>query len=240
MHIKRVIIKNYRVLRDVSVEFRAGVNIVVGDNEAGKSTLLEAIHSALTGQLGGRSIRYQLHPFMFNGDASEEFATAVAAKKNPPPPEILIEIYFDDHDALVRLKGTNNSLKEDAPGVRLQIRVEDTSAVDFAEYISGSKDVEMIPVEFFGVDWQRSFAYAPLQLPALCLLKSRPIDTSADDPGRGAGAVPSSGAVGDHLDGEGEDRTLASLPLSMKRTFAQATAIQKIDQRAVGDSGRAN
>ncbi|WP_437281281.1 AAA family ATPase [Sorangium sp. So ce375] len=225
MQINRVVIKNYRALQDVTIEFRAGVNILVGDNEAGKSTVLEAIHAALTGQIGGRSIRYQLHPFMFNRAASDEFAKAVAAGKKPPPPEILIEIYFDDDDALVRLKGTNNSRKEDAPGVRLQIRVEETSAADFAEYISGSKDVEMIPVEFFAVDWQ-SFAYAPLNSRAMPF-KSRLIDTTAGVPGRGAWRYLFQ-LIGDSLTTK-EKIELSLAYRSMKRAFEQAPAIQKIN-----------
>lgn len=225
MHIKRVVIKNYRALRDVTVEFLAGVNIVVGDNEAGKSTVLEAIHAALTGQLGGRNIRYQLHPFMFNRSVAEEFAKAVAEKRNPPPPEILIEVYFDDDDALVRLKGTNNSRKDDAPGVRLQIRVEEGSAADFADYVRGSTDVEMIPVEFFCVDWH-SFAYAPLNARAMPF-KSRLIDTAAVDPGRGAGRYLSQ-VVGDHLTPK-EKIELSLAYRSMKRTFELAPAIRKIN-----------
>jgi putative ATP-dependent endonuclease of OLD family len=225
VNIDRVVIKNYRALRDVTIEFRPGVNIVVGDNEAGKSTVLEAIHAALTGQVGGRNIRYQLHPFMFNRFAAEEFAKAVAAGKNPPPPEILIEVYFDDDDALVRLKGTNNSRKEDAPGVRLHVRVEEASAADFAEYVNGSSDVEMIPVEFFCVEWQ-SFAYEPLNSRAMPF-KSRLIDTAAGDPGRGAGRYLFQ-VVGDHLTPK-EKIDLSLAYRSMKRTFEQAPAIKKIN-----------
>ena len=36
------------------------MNIVVGDNEAGKSTILEAVNLALTGYLNGRNIRNEL------------------------------------------------------------------------------------------------------------------------------------------------------------------------------------
>ena len=47
--IKRVIIKNYKGLRNAEVEFERDLNILVGDNETGKSTLLEAINLGLTG-----------------------------------------------------------------------------------------------------------------------------------------------------------------------------------------------
>lgn len=226
MQIKRVVVKNYRILRDVAVEFRAGINILVGDNEAGKSTILEAIHLALTGQIGGRSIRHQLHPFMFNRAAALEFAKAVTAGENPPPPEILIEVYFADDDPLVRLKGTNNSRKEDAPGVRLRICVEETSALDFASYIAGSQDIEMIPVEFFGVDWE-SFAYGPLNSRAMPF-KSRLIDSTVSDAGRGAWRYLFR-VVGDHLTAK-EKIDLSLAYRSLKREFERAPAIQKINE----------
>ena len=40
------------------------LNIIVGNNECGKSTLLEAIHLALSGQLNGRPIQTELHPHL--------------------------------------------------------------------------------------------------------------------------------------------------------------------------------
>jgi predicted ATP-dependent endonuclease of OLD family len=75
VHINRVIVKNYRAIRSASVEFHKGLNVIVGGNEVGKSTLLEAINAALSGQIGGRSIRDQLHPYLFNRKVAEEYPT---------------------------------------------------------------------------------------------------------------------------------------------------------------------
>ena len=47
MSIERVIVRNYRVLRSADVRLRHDLNVIVGDNESGKSTLLEAINLAL-------------------------------------------------------------------------------------------------------------------------------------------------------------------------------------------------
>jgi putative ATP-dependent endonuclease of OLD family len=185
MFVTKVHIVNYRAIRESTVEFKNGVNVVVGDNEAGKSTLLEALHLALTGRLGGRSIRYQLHPFLFNTDAAREFADALAANKNPTPPEILIEVYFDDDDDLVRLRGSNNTRKEEATGVSLRIKVAEACTEEFAEYVNGAAGDELVPIEFFDVEWQ-SFAYAPLSTRAMPF-KSRMIDTAGSNAARGAG-----------------------------------------------------
>lgn len=52
--ITRIVIQGYRLFEEFELEPNPGMNILVGDNDAGKSTLLEAISLALTGRLNGR------------------------------------------------------------------------------------------------------------------------------------------------------------------------------------------
>lgn len=48
--IKKVRIKNFKCFKDwFELDLNGGINILVGNNEEGKSTILEAIHLALTG-----------------------------------------------------------------------------------------------------------------------------------------------------------------------------------------------
>ena len=42
------------------------MNIIVGDNDCGKSTLLEAVSLALTGQLRGKLLALELSLYLFN------------------------------------------------------------------------------------------------------------------------------------------------------------------------------
>ena len=50
MYIKKVHIENFkRFHKSFDIEFNQGINIIVGDNESGKSTILEAIYLALSG-----------------------------------------------------------------------------------------------------------------------------------------------------------------------------------------------
>lgn len=46
MHLRGLRIKNFRALEDVEVEFSNGINIIVGPNAIGKTTILEAIRMA--------------------------------------------------------------------------------------------------------------------------------------------------------------------------------------------------
>ena len=66
MCIERVIVKNYRALASVDLAIRPHLNIIVGNNESGKSTLLEAINLALKCQLNRRPAAAELHPYLFN------------------------------------------------------------------------------------------------------------------------------------------------------------------------------
>ncbi|HUX66934.1 MAG TPA: AAA family ATPase [Terriglobales bacterium] len=149
MHIARVVIKNYRCLREFKLDLNAQLNIVVGDNECGKSTFLEAVYLALTGLLNGRPIQGELHPHLFNADVVAEYLAALLAKKPVPPPSILIELYFTDDPELSRRKGTNNSQREDAPGVKLLIGFAEEYKAEYASYISDPSVVKAVPVEYY-------------------------------------------------------------------------------------------
>jgi putative ATP-dependent endonuclease of the OLD family len=64
--IDRVVIRGYRRFNNLDLSPNAGMNVIVGDNESGKSTLLEAIGLVLTGKVNGRWAREELNPFWFN------------------------------------------------------------------------------------------------------------------------------------------------------------------------------
>ncbi len=76
MFIQRVIIENYQCVNSANVSLNEKLNVIVGNNECGKSTLLEAIHLAMTGQLNGRPLLVELHPYLFNLDLVEAYLKA--------------------------------------------------------------------------------------------------------------------------------------------------------------------
>lgn len=149
MRITKAIVKNYRSLRDRTVVFNSNLNIIVGDNESGKSTILEAINLALTGLLNGRPIYGELHPYLFNIEAVQEFLADYDANKASPPPKILIEVYFANEPELADLKGTNNSLEEDVPGVSMTIAFNDAYSEEFNAYMEKIEEVRSLPIEYY-------------------------------------------------------------------------------------------
>ncbi len=155
--ITKVVIQNYRCLSDRSFDLNDGLNIIVGDNECGKSTFLEAVHLALTGQLNGRSIINELHPDLFSTTAVKEWIDGLNAKAPAAPPSVLIEVYFADDPTLTRLKGTNNSQKADCPGVKLSIHLSEDYKAEYAAYVADPPQVRKVPVEYYVVS-RRDFA----------------------------------------------------------------------------------
>lgn len=176
MPIERIIVKNYRTLKDVDVKFNRDLNIIVGDNETGKSTLLESVNFALSCQLNRRAAHYELHPFLFNVAAVDTYIAALRDGQNPAPPEILIELYFFDDDGLAELRGLHNSRSEDASGIVLKVTLDfETFAAEYKEYISEPANVTSVPIEYYHIEWY-SFAGNPIRP------QQRPVSCAFVDP----------------------------------------------------------
>ena len=176
MYISKVIIKNYRHLRNFKVILNDTLNVIVGNNECGKSTLLEAIHLTLSGQLNGRPLITELHPYLFNQDVVRDYIKALRARRPAPPPYILIELYFVDNPSIAECKGTNNSLKENVPGVKLIIEFNDDFKDEYASYVSDPEIIRTVPVEYYSIRL-RTFADSDIT-PRAIPIKTSLIDAS--------------------------------------------------------------
>ncbi|WP_112312181.1 ATP-dependent nuclease [Pseudogemmobacter bohemicus] len=155
MYIDKVKIRNFKCFEGwFEVDFNQGVNIIVGNNEAGKSTLLEAIHLCLTGMLNGKYIRNELSPYLFNRRTERAYLDSVAAKKPLDPPEIQIELYLGgDNDVLEDLRGNGNSEKNDkARGLLFSIEFDNKYDDAYSEMMK-SQEISSIPLEFYQVQW---------------------------------------------------------------------------------------
>jgi energy-coupling factor transporter ATP-binding protein EcfA2 len=159
--ISKVVIRNFRILEKVNVDLQPKRNILVGNNDAGKSTFLQAIHLALTGQIGGRSLLSSpITPDLFNGNAVKAFCDAANAGKKPAAPEIRIDVFLTENDRTAPLRGKNNILLEDACGVSLIIKLKEDFANEYLEHIM-TGNIQAVPVEFYYADW-RTFSGDPL------------------------------------------------------------------------------
>ncbi|RAL31798.1 AAA family ATPase [Rhodococcus sp. AQ5-07] len=117
--IERIVVRGYRLFQDFEMVPTTGLNIVVGGNEAGKSTLLEAISLGLTGRVDGCWAEEQINPYWFNQQLVANYFAELAAGNFPKAPEILIELFLSPANPDIRiLRGVYNSCTEDVPGPR--------------------------------------------------------------------------------------------------------------------------
>lgn len=158
--IERVIIRNYRVFKELDFRPNESMNIIVGDNEAGKSTLMEAISMAIDGRLHGRPLAEELNPYWFNIDSVEAYFKARQDNKKTVPPSILIEVYLSKTDDPQTLRGKVNSQTVDCPGFTVEISPDSEYSSEFEEYMR-SDPPPILPTEYYEVIW-RGFNDKPL------------------------------------------------------------------------------
>jgi putative ATP-dependent endonuclease of OLD family len=156
MKISKLYIENFKCFNGAfTLNFSDGVNILVGNNEAGKSTILEAIHLALTGVLNGRYLRNELSQYLFNNEVTKKYLSDIKAGNNIALPYILIEVFFEGNDN-AKLEGDGNSERSKAAGVSFKIEFDnDAYKLAYEELLK--KDFETIPIEFYKISW-KSFA----------------------------------------------------------------------------------
>src|SRR5215216_3233777 len=151
--LSKIIIKNYRVFDTFSLDFAPGLNILVGDNDAGKTTLLEAVNLALTSRVRGRPLAYELSPYMVNQAAAAQYLAGLERGERPTPPEIVIDLYLDDRAETAVLTGTNNATVENAPGLRLRASFSQDYSEEYERFIEETEEVRLVPTEYYKVEW---------------------------------------------------------------------------------------
>lgn len=152
--IEKVKIQNFKCYAGTfELPLNKGINVIVGSNESGKSTILEAIHLALTGMLNGRPVRNDLSSYLFNAETEREYIASLSTKTPLPPPNIVIELFFaGDGRELANLEGNGNSEKRSASGVVFRIAFDEDKYGDaYAELVKAG-DLTSIPVEYYSVD----------------------------------------------------------------------------------------
>ncbi len=139
---------NFKKFKDRAFEFNEDVNIFVGDNNAGKSTILEALEIVLNFQYRGRPLNNEFSPDLFNCDAVADF---LASPKAPTDlPVLVIEAYMKN---VPDYRGTNNSLLKDAQGVQVKASFDSDFTEAYRDYMAAGAPITSIPVEFYKVEW---------------------------------------------------------------------------------------
>lgn len=155
MPLKQIIIQNFKSLRNLKIQFNNGLNILVGDNEAGKSTILEAIHLALTGIYCGRNIKGEISQYLFNNEVVEEYLKSLKSKNPCEPPRIVIEVYFEGSIDPV-FEGDNFSdktMQQPMEGFRFSIVFSEQFKEEY-EILIKNNEIHSLPTEYYVVSWE--------------------------------------------------------------------------------------
>lgn len=231
MHITKLRIEGFKAFRAFELSLNEHLNIIVGDNETGKTTLLEAIQLVMSCQLDGRNIQYDIDPYIFNTAVVQEYFAARKAGEQVPPPHILIEAFFDNDGTpeTARLRGTNNSLGENSAGLYLKVELNVEFAGDLQSYVASNETPDILPVEFYTVAW-RSFADADNPMHSKRMpFRARVIDTSLTR-GRIGPNKYLLKTIGDALDESGQQHSLALAYRKLKHLFMNEDGIKSANE----------
>jgi len=157
VHVKAIKLINFKKFRDELLEFNDDVNIFVGDNNAGKSTILEALEIVLNYNHRGRPFNGEFSPDLFNQDAVTRFLASDLSSKHLP--SLIIEAYID---GVPEYRGSNNSLKADAQGVLVQACFDPSLEAVYESHLLIKPNITSIPIEFYKVEWL-DFGWNPIK-----------------------------------------------------------------------------
>lgn len=225
MKIKKINIENFKCfVGKFTLELNDGINILVGNNEAGKSTILEAIHLALSGVLYGRYLRNELSQYLFNIDIINDFLEKINNGKECDLPHILIEVFFSGNDNPI-LEGNNNSDKEKAEGVSFKIEFDENYKEEYENLIKN--EISTIPIEYYKITW-KSFAREAITSRSIPI-KSVIIDSSSYRFQNGSD-IYIARIIKDNLDNK-QKASISQAYRKLKEIFMEDESIKEINKK---------
>ena len=144
MNITKIKIFNFKKFRLLEIDFKPMTNIIVGDNESGKSSILLAIDLVLCGSRS--KIETVGLESLFNNGAVQEFFKTNTYETLP---SMAIELYFDKAD--VEFCGKNNSLKTENFGISLICSPIEESSKEIAEVLKDK--TTNFPFEYYSISF---------------------------------------------------------------------------------------
>ncbi|MCU7944284.1 MAG: AAA family ATPase [Candidatus Thiodiazotropha sp. (ex Cardiolucina cf. quadrata)] len=235
MKIDKIIIENFKCYKkNFELYLNEDVNILVGNNEAGKSTIVEAIHLALTGLLNGRYLRNELSQYLFNKDVQDQYIKSLKTDTPEIPPHVLIELYLKDDGSpeAGMLKGNGNSAKENCPGVLYEVAFDEAYKPLYEELVERDEEINTIPIEYYKTS-RRSFARKEITSQSIPL-KSALIDSSGSKNLNGSDLYISR-IIRNNLE-DREKVDISQAHRNMKETFMGLPSVQGINKKISDDA----
>ncbi|MCX2696157.1 ATP-dependent nuclease [Ochrobactrum chromiisoli] len=145
--VKALILKNFKRFKNYEVEFDPELNILVGENEAGKSSILQALDYALSASRSKlESVGLES---LFNKDCISEFLKG--DRKIADLPEILVEVYLEGLTDKPELDGRNNSKRIDHIGIKMVCRPVEEFTKEIQAVLAQGND--SFPFEYYAIQF---------------------------------------------------------------------------------------
>ena len=166
-YLKQMKIHGFKKFKDFSIIFNKDTNIIVGDNESGKSTILEAIDVVLS--QGYKNYDKYIIKELLNSDLVAKFKSSSNIEDLP---YILIDLEFqlDDIPYSALFYGANHSLEknQDKFGIRFMCKIPDDIIADLMPII----ELGQIPYDYYQMSWNtfQGDSYSSIKKPLNFLL----------------------------------------------------------------------
>lgn len=151
MYIEKVKIHNFKCYKDMEINLNKGINIIVGNNETGKTTILEAINLALTGIINGKSIWNEISQYLFNRECVNEYITSLTNTKVELP-YISIKVYFGGEELAIMNGDANTDKNSKAEGFCFKIAFNEKYTEEYEDLIEQG-DIKSLPIEYYDIIW---------------------------------------------------------------------------------------
>lgn len=147
MYIDKIKLKNYKQFKDLELKFNRNRNILIGENGAGKTSILEAISYILGA--GTRDIENKGLQTLFNVDVIKQYLES--EKKYEDLPELIVEVFVSDNTNQFKITGLHNSENNaELSGLKMTIRPNS----DYADEISNILQNSVVfPFDYYIVEF---------------------------------------------------------------------------------------
>lgn len=229
MNITKIHIENFKTFKgSFKLNLNKGVNILVGNNEAGKSTIIEAIHLALTGLYNGKYLRNELSQYVFNKEIVAEYIESLEPENIAKPlPYISIEVFVEGKELAEFWGDLHSDKPNNANGFALKIAFDENYQKEYEDLVKLG-GIKTLPIEYYNVSWI-SFARNESITPRTIPIKSALIDSSSNKLQNGSD-IYISRIVKEFLESN-EIVEISQAHRRMKESFMGEEAIKKINEK---------
>ncbi|MBP2859311.1 AAA family ATPase [Dickeya oryzae] len=149
MKIKKLKVVNFKKFNNHTFSFNDDVNIIVGDNNSGKSSILEAIEIVSNYSYRGKPVTNSILADIISIESIGKYLDSDKSFINLPV--IKIEAFIDE---LPEYKGSINTDNLDTQGLSLTFSFDIELLPTYEKFVEKNKDnISSIPIEFYKIEW---------------------------------------------------------------------------------------